>query len=95
MFLFPIALILSNKLRFFSTGKMVTQIYPLGHFLIAIAQWFLIAWSVRLWLKSKSLEMMVLPIILISLTLFRKKSNLCRTRYSLFEDFSDSGTAIS
>jgi hypothetical protein len=68
MFLFPIALILSNKLRFFSTGKMFTQIYPLGHFLIAIAQLFLIAWSVRLWLKSKSLEMIVLPIILISLS---------------------------
>ncbi|MEM8675531.1 MAG: DUF1350 family protein [Cyanobacteria bacterium P01_G01_bin.67] len=47
---------------------MIFQLYPLGHFLIAITELFLIGWSIRLWLQSKSTAMIVLPIILISLT---------------------------
>ncbi|MEM9274463.1 MAG: DUF1350 family protein [Cyanobacteria bacterium P01_F01_bin.143] len=47
---------------------MISQLYPLGHFLLAIAELFLIGWSIRLWLQSNSLAMVVLPIILISLS---------------------------
>ena len=46
---------------------MVSQLYPLGHFILAIAELFLIGWSIRLWLQSNSIAMIVLPIILISI----------------------------
>lgn len=46
---------------------MISQLYPLGHLLLAIAELFLIGWSIRLWLQSKSIAMVVLPIILISI----------------------------
>ncbi|ELS03309.1 Protein of unknown function (DUF1350) [Xenococcus sp. PCC 7305] len=47
---------------------MISQLYPLGHLLLAIAELFLIGWSIRLWLQSNSLAMIVLPVILISLS---------------------------
>ncbi|MEM7591975.1 MAG: DUF1350 family protein [Cyanobacteria bacterium P01_A01_bin.83] len=46
---------------------MISLLYPLGHFIIAIAELFLIGWSIRLWLQSRSTAMIVLPIIVISL----------------------------
>lgn len=45
---------------------LVADIYPLGHLLLGIAELFLIAWSIRLWQKSNSLAMGILPIILLS-----------------------------
>ncbi|MEL7409323.1 MAG: DUF1350 family protein, partial [Cyanobacteria bacterium J06558_2] len=47
---------------------MTSQLYPLGHLILAIAELFLVGWSIRLWLQSRSIAMIVLPIILISLT---------------------------
>lgn len=47
---------------------MIFQLYPLGHLLLAIAELFLIGWSIRLWLKSNSLAIIILPIILISIS---------------------------
>ncbi len=46
---------------------MISQLYPLGHFLLAIAELLLIGWSIRLWLQSNNLAMIVLPVILVSL----------------------------
>ena len=47
---------------------MISLLYPLGHFIIAIAELRLLGRSIRLWLQSRSTAMIVLPIILISLT---------------------------
>ena len=47
---------------------MIFSLYSLGHLLLAIAELFLIGWSIRLWLQSNSLAMIVLPIILVSIT---------------------------
>lgn len=46
---------------------MIFQIYPLGHLLIAVSELLLMVWSIRLWLQSKSVAMIVLPIILLGI----------------------------
>jgi hypothetical protein len=47
---------------------MIFPLYPLGHLILGIAELFLIGWSIRLWLQSKSVAMIVLPIILVSMS---------------------------
>jgi len=47
---------------------MISQVYPLGHLILTLLELFLIGWSIRLWLQSNSLAMIVLPIILISIS---------------------------
>ncbi|AFZ38290.1 hypothetical protein Sta7437_4859 (plasmid) [Stanieria cyanosphaera PCC 7437] len=46
---------------------MILQIYPLGHLLVGFAELFLVGWSIRLWLQSKSVAMIVLPVILLGI----------------------------
>jgi hypothetical protein len=46
---------------------MISQLYPLGHLLLGIAELFLVGWSIRLWLQSKSVAMIVLPVILLGI----------------------------
>jgi hypothetical protein len=40
-------------------------IYPIGHLVIAIAEIFLITWSIRLWIKYQNIAMIVLSIVAI------------------------------
>jgi hypothetical protein len=46
---------------------MISQIYPLGHLILGIAELLLLGWSIRLWFQSKSVAMIVLPIILLGI----------------------------
>lgn len=43
-------------------------IYPLGHLSIALMEWVLLGWGIRLWRKSASLAMIILPLLLASLS---------------------------
>ncbi|MBE8991120.1 hypothetical protein [Nostoc sp. LEGE 12450] len=43
-------------------------IYPLTHLSLALIEWVLIGWAIRLWQKSTSFAMMVLPIVLLSIS---------------------------
>jgi hypothetical protein len=47
---------------------MIYPIYPVGHLVVAIAELLLVSWSVRLWLQSHSVAMIVLPIILLGIS---------------------------
>lgn len=49
-------------------SAIVSWIYPSGHFTLALAEWWLLGWAIRLWLRSNSLAMIVLPIVLVSLS---------------------------
>lgn len=46
---------------------MISQVYPLGHLLVGLAALILVGWSIRLWLQSKSIAMIFLPIVLASM----------------------------
>ncbi|MGK7913009.1 MAG: DUF1350 family protein [Synechococcus sp.] len=46
---------------------MLDGIYPVGHLLLAIADVWLIGWSLRLWSREKSVAMLVLPAILATM----------------------------
>ncbi|MEH2298597.1 MAG: hypothetical protein V7K88_05930 [Nostoc sp.] len=43
-------------------------IYPVIHFSLALIEWVLISWAIRLWQQSTSLAMIVLPIVLVSIS---------------------------
>ncbi|MEH2396488.1 hypothetical protein [Nostoc sp.] len=43
-------------------------IYPVIHFSLALLEWVLISWAIRLWQQSTSLAMIVLPIVLVSIS---------------------------
>ncbi|MEH2402714.1 hypothetical protein [Nostoc sp.] len=43
-------------------------IYPITHFSLALLEWVLISWAIRLWQQSTSLAMIVLPIVLVSIS---------------------------
>ncbi|MEH2277533.1 MAG: hypothetical protein V7K40_22770 [Nostoc sp.] len=43
-------------------------IYPVTHFSLALLEWVLISWAIRLWQQSTSLAMIVLPIVLLSIS---------------------------
>lgn len=43
-------------------------IYPLTHFSLALIEWVLVGWAIRLWQQSTSLAMIVLPIVLVSIS---------------------------
>ncbi|MGK7906628.1 MAG: DUF1350 family protein [Synechococcus sp.] len=45
----------------------IDAIYPFGHLLLAIADLWLIGWSLRLWTRQKSIPMLVLPVILVTM----------------------------
>ena len=46
---------------------MIFPLYPLSHLMIAIAELLLAGWSIRLWLQSKSVAMIVLSVILLGI----------------------------
>ncbi|EGJ29228.1 MULTISPECIES: hypothetical protein [Moorena] len=48
--------------------KSLLKIYPLGHLSLALVEWVLLAWAIRLWRRSTSLAMIVLPIVLASIS---------------------------
>ncbi|MEH1865812.1 MAG: hypothetical protein V7K69_12505 [Nostoc sp.] len=43
-------------------------IYPLTHLILALIEWVLIGWAIRLWQQSTSFAMIVLPIVLLSIS---------------------------
>ncbi len=45
----------------------ISQIYQLGHLLLAIAELVLVGWSIRLWRQSNNLAIILLQIVLASL----------------------------
>lgn len=47
-------------------NKILFIIYPLGHLSIALIEWVLISWGIRLWQQLSSLAMIVLPLLLLS-----------------------------
>lgn len=48
--------------------KIGLIVYPLGHLIIFLMEWLLLGLGIRLWQKSRSLAMIVLPLLLISLS---------------------------
>jgi hypothetical protein len=44
------------------------SIYACGHGILFLLEWFLLGWSIRLWRKSRSVAMIVLPILLASVS---------------------------
>ncbi len=45
----------------------ITQIYPLGHLILAIAELVLIGWSISLWRKSNNIPIILVQIVLVSM----------------------------
>jgi hypothetical protein len=43
-------------------------IYPLTHLSFVLIEWVLVGWAIRLWQRSTSLAMIVLPIVLVSMS---------------------------
>ncbi|MGL5794985.1 MAG: hypothetical protein ACRC06_11375 [Waterburya sp.] len=48
--------------------NLIATIYPISHLALALIEWILIGWSVYLWRQSKSLAMIVLPVVLVSIS---------------------------
>ena len=49
-------------------NKILLIIYPLAHLSLALMEWVLLGWAIRLWRKSTSLAMIVLPLLLASIS---------------------------
>jgi hypothetical protein len=49
-------------------GFYMELLYPLGHIILFLLEWWLLGWSIRLWQKSNSVAMIVLPILLASVS---------------------------
>jgi hypothetical protein len=47
---------------------LMSIIYPLTHLSLALIEWVLIGWAIRLWQQSTSFAMIVLPIVLLSIS---------------------------
>jgi len=47
-------------------NKILLIIYPLGHLSIALIEWILLGWGIRLWRQSSTVAMIVLPLLLAS-----------------------------
>lgn len=43
-------------------------LFPLGHLGLALVEWLLLGWAIRLWRSSPSLAMMIMPVVLLSLS---------------------------
>jgi len=49
-------------------STVLSIVYPFGHFSLVLMEWVLLGWAIRLWLRSTSLAMIVLPIVLVSIS---------------------------
>jgi hypothetical protein len=49
-------------------NKILLIIYPLGHLSIALIEWILLGWGIRLWRQSSTVAMIVLPLLLASIS---------------------------
>ena len=47
--------------------NILVKLYPIPHLLLVVGCWFAVQWAVRLWRKSDSLAIVVLPVLLVTL----------------------------
>jgi hypothetical protein len=49
-------------------NPILSIIYPLAHLSLALVEWVLLGWAIRLWRRSHSLATIVMPIVLASIS---------------------------